>query len=196
MTILSAHYAYAPNKSFIKNPLLYLDGYGKIERLESTGAIYKEVHSAQFFNGLIIPGFISDLRSLTIKEQLVFLKSAIFQHHANGTQFFIFSKSIAHSMASLPAKGPTFVFDDELPLAKPSEKSCWEQLKQTANESRQSLTELLPKFIDSVWQPYSDKLLGGAFSSGFTPGIFCISGIDWQNFRLTANPQIKPLPIL
>ena len=55
---VSAHYIFPGNKPFLRYGILEFDEYGEIIRLSDTGGKLEESAGLEFYNGIIVPGFI------------------------------------------------------------------------------------------------------------------------------------------
>ena len=59
MRYFSAQYVYTNSSTPLKRPVITTDNNGTIVDIEDTGGDLKERHSVEFFNGIIVPGFVN-----------------------------------------------------------------------------------------------------------------------------------------
>lgn len=59
MRKIAAHYIFPINSEPIKNGILHVDNAGVIVKIEHGGTVLKETASTEFYNGIIIPGFVN-----------------------------------------------------------------------------------------------------------------------------------------
>lgn len=59
MRYFSAQYVYTNSSAPLKRPVITTDNNGTIVDIEDTGGNLKERHSVEFYNGIIIPGFVN-----------------------------------------------------------------------------------------------------------------------------------------
>jgi hypothetical protein len=194
MTILSAHFAFSPSQGLIKFPHLRLDGNGLVADITGCGNNFVEVHSAQFFNGLLMPGLVADLRNeKKTNDQPTALIRKIHDYYLWGTQYFIVPGTTPVSiLESMPA-GPTIIFNDELPALPIISGSPWEFIKQRTAEANGQFIDVLNAFYSSHWSLVKNHIPGGDFLAGLKPGVFVVSGIDWQTGILSPKATVRPL---
>jgi hypothetical protein len=194
MTILSAHFAFSPSQGLMKYPHLRLDGNGIVSSITTCGDVFVEVHSAQFFNGLLMPGFVADLRNdeSTIHQTMT-LKSKIHDYYLSGTQYFILPDATPASLLESMPTGPTIVLNDELPALPSINGSPWEFIKQSTAQGNGQFIDGLTAFYSNHWSLVKNHIPGGDFLAGLKPGVFVVSGIDWRTGLLSPKATIRPL---
>lgn len=195
MTIFSAHYALAPDGTLLKNPLLHLDDSGKVDKLDTCGPTYTEVHSAQFFSGLLVPGFIADLRDLwrdTSDKQTI--SRCILTFYAEGTRYVILPVEAGTFFPENWTNAPTLLFNNDIPNIPTSTPwaSPWQNLA-AASSNKTDITQLLKQYLSEPWSHLLNQKTGGCFGTGYRPGVYVISGIDWQTSTLGIHASIKKL---
>ena len=197
MPIFSAHYALTSKGTLIKNPLLRVRDDGTIAEFTSTGDTYKEIHSAQFFSGLLIPGFITELGlvdcELIGKGELGRLLN---QLYFSGVQYIVIPAKVRSRIDSLEEYGLPYVIYSGSNSANQTVKTLnpWTEIVEQVNSGEmKGVVELLQKYLITPWQRVCEVSDGGKFEEGYKPGVFLVSGIDWASLTFNPNPQLKKL---
>ncbi|MFT3737356.1 MAG: hypothetical protein QM786_01225 [Breznakibacter sp.] len=174
--------------------MLELTDTGQVKGLESLGDTYVEKYSAQFFSGLLVPAFLSDLRTeaLGLYEQGT-LVSRISQLYTNGVNYVVLPKELEMSFARISStNAPTMIFCGG--QARTVTLNPWCEMKnEIAMGQHTGLSEVLGKYLTEPWRAFGPLNLGGAFEKNFTPGVLCISGIDWHTNILRRDCTFKRL---
>ncbi len=91
MRLISAHFAWSPQNQFVRMPILEIDDNGVVVDFKSMGADFTEKQGIEFYNGLIIPGFVSSI-SVQKHINLSFLQRL----HRNGVVFALCDGNSVH----------------------------------------------------------------------------------------------------
>jgi cytosine/adenosine deaminase-related metal-dependent hydrolase len=59
MRLISAHYVYTNSGPPLKRPIIATEDDGRIISIETTSGELNERHSLEFYNGIIVPGFVN-----------------------------------------------------------------------------------------------------------------------------------------
>lgn len=113
-----ANYIFPVNKPPIRNGIIETDDKGVIKRIIEPDSDFQEIHSTQFFNGIIVPGFVnthchlelSHLKGIRPTKQGIagFIEAVTSQREAG---YEIISKSITSAISQAQLSGTVAIAD-------------------------------------------------------------------------------------
>lgn len=113
-----ANYIFPVNKPPIRNGIIETDDNGVIKRIIEPNSDFQEIHSTQFFNGIIVPGFVnthchlelSHLKGLKPKKSGIasFIEAVTSQREISEE---IISKSISNAIDQAKLSGTVAIAD-------------------------------------------------------------------------------------
>ena len=193
MRIISAHYAWNGFDGFVKNPQLHLDDDHRVVELISLGDKYIEKAHTEFYGGLLVPGFISEVNAkLENHDDMVQLLNQVY---INGSLYVVTNEyNYQEFELSRPVKPKVLVFKDES-INKDQLRLSSDPF-QTIKYNIESLSQnniifLLKEYLADPWRKSKFNDIGGSFDIGKRPGVLLLTGIDWDSLTFTNNIKLR-----
>jgi hypothetical protein len=191
MRIISAHYAWNGKEGFVKNPLLYLNQQHEVVKLVGMGDNYTEHAHVEFFGGLLIPGFISNL---LIGEHNT--KSDVEYHlniHFSKGSLYLTLSGNTQSIANPDNRTNPKVIESPSVL---SFGLPWDQIRDEVKTGRENdIDKLLRTFLYQPWAENNMLDLGGSFEESTKPGVLLLNGINWSDMTFNTSLCLKIIHI-
>jgi len=180
---IAEHFAWSPQGTFLHMPLLELDDDLRVVSISEHGDAFTESAGVEFFNGLIVPGFVGCFPANPIDDI-----AAIMRMVRNGMLYVRCRKG------EIPKNSlgyPLFIHDDCLPDCNIISQYVWDDLQATLRIGGQiDVAEWLSQHLDTPWRE-TDCCEGGSFLPSRRPGVLQMTGIDWKNMRFTPSATLK-----
>jgi len=193
MRKVSAHYCLLPDGSVGKWPVIVLDDNGSIVEVRVNAAQFREEPGLEYFGGVIVPGFIEDMRTVSfsgITEETLMRTLNRFQ--SQGSIRFLFGRE-QNTFLSV-SKSKSF-FDTEYEKKDGSMFagiSTWDRVKEKTAGGDDVINAIFAE-QSVILDKLPEQLKWGRIETGFNPGLVLIKGLDLDGMRLTANTKIKIL---
>lgn len=196
MRKIAATYVFPLTQAPLKNGILICADDGTIVEIIDSGNEFREEAGVEFYSGILVPGFISLNCNLQNHDKVsnrkmwasgialaADLKNSIYTvTEKNGCQFQVLNSSctglnkkltIEASVGNGPFLEEIFLYQEKNKHIELSDVFKWGSLNNA-------------------------KILGfearfGSFDAGKTPGINIISGIDFQQMKLSPTSKVKRL---
>lgn len=180
MRIISAHYLWDKETSFVKNPVIQIDENHCINEIKSLGYCYAERAHTEFFGGLLIPSFLGVVGG--VKDQ--HLLNSLYSSGSLYVTCFednIVENNISERPKLLAVKSE--VFENVNP---------WSNLVyEVKAELEDDIEILLNRWMSDVWMKYQRKFPAGLFKKEYKSGVLLINGIDWEKMKFTKDLNLR-----
>lgn len=179
---IAANLLFTFNGPPIKNGYLVIDESGLIEKVVDTSGQIPEIANLEYYNGILVPGFIIFAQNQTLDNIPKYLWDI-------GVQALMFPPYTKKTQPLGMLQSFEINLNDGLDFYKDS-ASVLTQIIQKQSET--------VGFIDALMHATSApaKLLGcenqlGRFVSGSRPGVILLSPFDFRNNRITEQTVAK-----
>ena len=193
MRKISAHYCLLPDGTLGKWPVIVLDDNGRIEEVRVNAAQFREEPGLEYFGGVIVPGFIEDLRDSSfygLAEDEI--KRRLNRFQSQGSIRFLFAgeqNTLLSGSKSIAFFDPGYDTKNASMLAG---VSAWDRVKEKAAGGDDVINAVFSE-QSVILDKLPEGLKWGRIETGFNPGLVLIKGLDLDGMRLTANTKIKIL---
>ncbi len=192
MRKMSAHYCLLPDGSLAKMPLISVDKSGVITEIIVLGDDFVEEHGVELFGGVLIPGFIEDLRDINFGEDVSGFSKGINKMYANGSLKYICKPG--DNIFSTNFKGEVSYqgANEESGLVEVFQNiSVWEKVKRNSVQTEISILDSIHDYFKSIKGVMPDDLKWGSLEVGANPGLLLVKGVDYKGMSLKENTTIK-----
>jgi hypothetical protein len=189
MRIISAHYAWNGKESFVKNPLLYLNEQHEVVKLVGMGDSYTEHAQVEFFGGVLVPGFISNL---LIEEPDSNIDNQLNRCFTQGSLYVLLSGSNQTIPILDNRINPKVLMTSSIL----STTSPWNQICERVKTGKENnIDKLLRTFLYQPWAENNMLELGGSFDESTKSGVLLLNGINWNDMTFNTSLSLKIIHI-
>lgn len=197
---ISAHYLWLNSETLLKYGVIAFSHNGAITDIKDNKGIPEESESLEFFNGIIVPGFvdidIAQVRTIAIRTFTIGTKRVLHVELPDHLQFLIlenpnlFDKADVLRLLALEREGVKIVLKFDVG-EKNSQSSIFSNICKLSLPETIELPHLLR------WTTINPALcmgidnMCGSITCGKRPGLNVISGIDYAAMRLTETSSIR-----
>ena len=191
MRKIAAHYCLLPDGSLAKMPVISVDESGVIRDVKVSGDNFVERQGIELFGGVLIPGFIEDLRGVNFESDDSALSRTLNRLYAKGSL-----KYLCNSTLPVNFKGDIF---NEMPIEKRDvlralpKESVWEKIKKNSIISNEDIFKLINRHFKSIRAVVPEGLGWGVLQAGARPGVLLVKGLDNDGMKARENTTIKIL---
>ena len=195
MRKISCHYCLLPDGSVGKRPVIAIDDNGYITEIRISGDSFREEPGLEYFGGVLLPGFVEDLRNIFFKEDNPpDMSRMLNRFYANGSLRYICDRKAVR----FPAGFRGVVFYDETKgrheAARPFPVvSAWENIKEQCLQNNTGIVQPVHEYFTSIKQHLPEKLKWGALEVGANPGLILIKGLDFKDLKIKEKITLKIL---
>lgn len=190
MRKIAAQLIFTMHKPPIKNGYLVIDNKGFVQQIINTGGTIPEMAGLEFYNGIIVPGFVDVASSVELPESMKYLELSdniekrFITHYEFANREAI--KQLKKKLRWQFAYGTQVISNSK----EPNGLGAFEELKlQKTGNFEKKLQELTLE--NAEFLGVSDN--NGTIEKNKKPGINLISGFDFKNYTLPEQASIKRL---
>ncbi len=184
MRKIAAHYWLRPDGSVGKFPVIIFDNKGIVKTIRER-SLFTEEPNMELINGLLIPAFVDVFPEDFRCGNMDSLQKNVNKYIISGTRVLGINKSQSIYFSEIKTKGLVLVDYDIIARTKNS-LSAFETIKATEGGLK-----CLMKYTAENAQALNVFDKYGSLEVGKTPGIYAISGVDYQTFQLSPECKIK-----
>lgn len=195
MRKISSHYCLLPDGSVGKRPVIAVDDNGFISEIRVLGDNFIEEPGLEYFGGVLIPGFIEDLRNVELPEEAPFEPGRLLNRfYSNGSLRYLCNRN---AIVFPPGFRGVVFFDEkgeDTGRTKPfPAMSAWEGIKEQCLQNNTGIVQPLYEYFFSVKQSLPEKLKWGVLEAGANPGIILIKGLNFKDMKIKEKITLKIL---
>ena len=199
MRRIAATYIFPISQAPIKNGILVCEDNGTVVEIIKPKGEFREGAGIEFYSGILVPGFVAlndTLQNLTkIQNRKVWARGIAAVADIRKLIYVIAERN-ACDFLKLNAVGLKNVLPSNLVISENDLESAsflTEWIVFQGKHQHTKLTDLLKSLsLDAAINIGLEEQFG-SFDSGKRPGINLLSGIDYQQMKLTSNFKIKRL---
>jgi hypothetical protein len=188
---IASSYIFPVTQPPIKNGILFCDDDGVIQDIFDPKSNFKEKAGLEFYSGILIPGFVSVFNVKSVCNQLFDsnsfslsdFKNEVFCQHLNQKISVVSSSDRKLWAAGLVA------YNENHSQVSVIQEMLFLQKKFPEVK----LEDLIAFFTLKIAKEMHIDDCFGSFEKGKMPGVNLISGVDFQNMKLTTNTRVKRL---
>ncbi len=186
MRKIAAHYWLRPDGSVGKFPVVIFDSKGIVITIRER-SLFTEEPNMELINGLLIPAFVDVFPEDFRCGNMDSLQKNVNRYIISGTRVLGINKTQCIYFSEIKTKGLVLVDYDTITIAGPKNSlSAFETIKATEGGLK-----CLMKYTAGNAQTLNVFDKYGSLEVGKTPGIYAISGVDYQTFQLSPECKIK-----
>ncbi len=192
MRKIAAHYCLLPDGSLAKMPVISVDENSVIREIVVFGDGFLEKQGVELFGGLLIPGFIEDLRDVDFGNDASFLSKGINRLYAKGSLKYLCNSD--RKVFPVNFRGDIF-YESPIKamgnLKEFSNESAWEEIKRSNVEEGRGLFELIHSYFKNMRSAMPGELKWGVIEQGANPGLVLLKGLDYNNMQIRETSTVK-----
>ncbi|GEM_PF-4749889 len=192
MRKIAAHYYLLPDGSLAKMPVISVDENSIIREIVVFGDGFVEKQGVELFGGVLIPGFIEDLRDIDFGNDVSSVSKGISRLYAKGSLKYLCNSDRnvfpANFRGDVFYESPIKVMGN---LKEFSNESTWEEIKRSSVEEGRGLFELIHNYFENIRSVMPEGLKWGAIEQGANPGFVLLKGLDYNNMQIRETSTVK-----
>ncbi|NPA35708.1 MAG: hypothetical protein GXO47_02555 [Chlorobi bacterium] len=191
MRKISANYCLLPDGTVGRMPVITFNDEGIIERIKIRGTDFREEPGLEYYNGLLIPGLIQDMRGFDAILKDEELKLLLDTMYVKGSVRYVCDNFFKEKTSLFSGK---VVFDTS--IVKNYEitlKPVWENIIAGMDEPEFSFLEAIGSYLDVMGKILPENARWGKIEEGTAPGLILVKGLDLSGMKLKNNTSLKIL---
>lgn len=193
MRKIAATYIFPLTQAPIRNGILVIDDDGIVVEIINSGKHFKEEAGLEYYSGILVPGFISvnynlqNMNKVSIRK--MWAQGVAIAVDVDGLKYAVLQKDDCEIQQLTDDDAKKSIVFDRQPNDSPLAELLHFQNKNNSNK----LNDVLRWASFDRVQFIGLETQFGSFDTGKKPGVNLLSGVNFQEMKLTTSTRIKRL---